>query len=65
MPPPLHQIQKFNEKPRNVNCQDFCITKRNGNCIDYCEVSGFIYITMSCNAKCYDFLTQMLTSKIS
>ena len=52
-PPPLRQFQKFHGKLRNAKCQAFLYLKHNANCLAFFEVSGFLYLKTSRNAKCH------------
>ena len=52
MSPPLRQSQKFHEKSRGAKCPDFSIKKHNVDCLALFEMSAFLHIKTSRNAKC-------------
>ena len=56
----VHTPPSTNLKNSKKNCVTqsvsfLYIKKRNAYCLDFFEVSGFLYIKTSCNAKCHDF----------
>ena len=54
MPLSHRKFQKFKEN-RVTQSARFCVLKRIANCLAFCEVSIFLYIKMSCNAKSHAF----------